>query len=369
MESFEVRAASAAYPVCFNSSFHALAAAAEGAGLSGRKAVVVTDSNVAGLYLRDVSDALAACLPLGAPFVFPAGEKSKTLDTIAQMYAHFAAERLDRKSVVVALGGGVTGDMAGFAAATYMRGVPFVQIPTTLLSQVDSAVGGKTGVDFMGMKNLIGAFNQPAFVYVNTETLRTLPREQIASGMGEVVKHGLILDAAYFCFLTENADGIDRLDADVMKAVVRGSCRIKASVVAQDERESGIREILNYGHTFGHAVESCYGFRLPHGHCVALGMVCAMRFAAAAGRFKETDKGIAEEALLRFGLPIRLPDGREKPAPGDILTAMLSDKKMKNGKLGLILPTGIGAAERFATDDMRAVERALMEIYGKEGAI
>jgi len=369
MESYEVRAASAAYPVYFGQDFSGLAAAVECAGLSGRKAVIVTDSNVAELYGQDVEKALGGVLSVGEAFVFPAGEESKTLETISNMYAHFLAEKLDRKSVVVALGGGVVGDMAGFAAATYMRGVPFIQIPTTLLSQVDSSVGGKTGVDFVGMKNLIGAFNQPEFVVINTETLRTLPPDQVVSGMGEVVKHGLILDAAYFAYLLDNADGIDVLAADVMGEVVRGSCRIKAGVVARDERESGLREILNYGHTFGHAVESCYDFKLPHGHCVALGMVCAMRFAVRAGMFMEVDKQAAEAAFARFGLPVRLPDDMPKAAPDTVLAAMLSDKKTKGGKLSLILPTGIGAVERVATDDMAAVKRALLEIYGEEGTI
>ena len=353
------------YPIYLESAFDALAAAWTRAGLQDRRAVIVTDSNVAELYLGEVEGRLFALTSSLGSCVFDAGEESKTLDTISEMYDCFLSEKLDRKSVIVALGGGVTGDMAGFAAATYMRGIPFVQIPTTLLSQVDSSVGGKTGVDFRGAKNIIGAFYQPEFVYINTETLRTLPREQVVSGMGEVLKHGLILDADYFDDLLASADAIDALDDATMQRVVNGSCRIKANVVSQDEKESGLREILNYGHTFGHAVESCYHFALPHGHCVALGMVCAMRYAVNDGLLDEATMQTVQHALVRFGLPVRLPKG-EKAAIEKVYTSMLSDKKAKNQMLNLVLPEGIGKVRRVVTDDKAAVLRALSEIYKEE---
>ena len=368
MDICMVKTSDKTYPIYLEDTFDNLADALAKAGLQNRRAVIVTDSNVAPLYLDAVKAQLGGVAAGIGAFVFPAGEESKTLATIGEMYACFMDEALDRKSFIVALGGGVTGDMAGFAAATYMRGIPFVQIPTTLLSQVDSSVGGKTGVDFRTAKNIIGAFYQPELVYINTSTLRTLPREQVVSGMGEVVKHGLILDAAYFAETLAAADAIAALDTAAMQRVVNGSCRIKASVVAQDEKESGLREILNYGHTFGHAVESLCRFALPHGHCVALGMVCAMRYAVEARMFAEADMQTAVDALTRFGLPTQLPAGLPGGLPSleDVYTSMLSDKKTKNRKLHLVLPTGIGTVRRVETEDKTAVLRGLREIYGAQ---
>ena len=362
MEAMMVQTESKTYPIYIENAFATLPEAVKRAGLQGRRAVIVTDTNVAALYLDEVRQLLGAVLDCAGACVFEAGEAHKTLVAIEDMYACFMRYRLDRKSVIIALGGWVAGDMAGFAAATYMRGIPFIQIPTTLLSQVDSSSGGKTGVDFGGGKNLIGAFHQPELVYINTETLRTLPREQVISGMGEVVKHGLILDAAYFNYLAAHADDIERLDAEVMKQVVLGSCKIKAGVVAEDERESGLREILNYGHTFGHAVESAYEFRLPHGHCVVLGIVCAMRFAVEAGIFTEEERQAVADVLRRFGFPVRLPADVPKPGLEAMYELMLSDKKTRSQRLNLVLPEGIGKVRRVQTDDCEAVLRALKEI-------
>ena len=368
MDNMRVKTTSKEYPIYFESDFAALPKAIEAAGLQGRRAIIVTDSNVAALYAPMVQAMSETVLSCAKPFIFEAGEEQKTLATIQNMYTAFMAEKLDRKSVVIALGGGVTGDMAGFAAATFMRGIPFIQIPTTLLSQVDSSVGGKTGVDFMGAKNIIGAFNQPELVYINISTLQTLPPEQLISGMGEVIKHGLILDRDYFGFLNANEESIKRLDTATMQRVVRGSCEIKAGVVAQDEKESGLREILNYGHTFGHAVESGYNFALPHGHCVALGIVCAMQYAVNEGFFREADMQVVMQALERFDLPTSLPNPStktaERPPIEAVYESMLSDKKTKSGKLSLVLPENIGAVRRAETDGKAAVIKALQAIYG-----
>ena len=363
MEIYMVNAMSKTYPIYLSAAFDGLPQAIADAGLQGRRAVVVTDENVAPLYLPAVKALLSGVFTAVDECVLQAGEAHKNLAAVQTIYTACMDAKADRKSVLVALGGGVIGDMTGFAAATYMRGVPFIQIPTTLLSQVDSSVGGKTGVDFSGAKNMIGAFNQPELVYINTETLRTLPCEQIISGMGEVVKHGLILDAAYYNYLNNNAEAIAALDADVMQHVVRGSCEIKASVVSQDERESGLREILNYGHTFGHAAESAYNFALPHGHCVSLGIVCAMAYAVAAGDFQERDRQSVENALQLHGLPTRLPKHLPKPALADVYALMFADKKAKSGVLNLVLPTAIGAVTRAAATDAEAVLHALEAIY------
>jgi len=363
MDEYTVRTAAKEYPVYFENTFAKLPDAFKTAGLAGRRVVIVSDSNVAPLYLGAVREALAGAASHIGECVFPAGEESKTLGTISFMYERFLEEKLDRKSVVVALGGGVTGDMAGFAAATYMRGIPFVQLPTTLLAQTDSSVGGKTGVDFMGMKNMIGAFYQPEFVYMNMATLQTLPRAQIISGLGEVVKHGLILDEGYFNYLCDNVAQIAALAPEVMAEVVRGSCRIKENVVSQDERESGLREILNYGHTFGHAIETCYDFKLPHGHCVALGIVCACAYAVADGSFAEDGSRRTAEALALLGLPVRLPADMPKPPAEDIYTHMLADKKTHDQTVRLVLPVRIGAVRRAVCTDRDAVTRAIRAIY------
>jgi 3-dehydroquinate synthase len=272
-------------------------------------------------------------------FSVKAGESFKTLQTVETMYSAFVKFGLDRKSVVLALGGGVVGDMAGFAASTYMRGIQFAQAPTTLLSQVDASVGGKLGVDFMGAKNLIGVFCQPAFVYINTSTLRTLPPEQFSSGMAEVIKHGLALDADYLNSLKAAKEKIKAMEPQALKEAIEGSCRIKSNIVAQDERETGIRELLNFGHTSGHAVESLSGFALPHGHAVAIGMVAAMSLSASRGLIAESEIEDACQLLSYFGLPLKAD-----ASPDKVFEMMRLDKKSKGGEIHAVLLEKIGKA-------------------------
>lgn len=300
--------------------------------------LVVTDSNVNDQYGQEIQNLISNAGKQVSTFVFQAGEQSKTLQAISDIYTMCINNRLDRNSLIIALGGGVTGDMAGFAAATYMRGIQFVQVPTSLLAQVDSSVGGKVGVDFQGTKNIIGAFHQPALVYINVSTLKTLPRREFIAGMAEVIKHGVIYDGDFFSFLESNIDKILSLDSPTLQYVIRTNCEIKAQVVQQDETEQGLRAILNFGHTVGHAIESVLNFELLHGECVSLGMVAAGRIAHHMGIFSLQDYERMVQLLQRVGLPTKL----ELVNPERIYDEMLKDKKKTDHLLKFILPVGIG---------------------------
>ena len=236
---------------------------------------VITDSNVGGLYAQEVLHLLMPLCRETFLYTIPAGEEHKTLEEIRGIYAFLLEHQLDRRDLLVALGGGVVGDMTGFAAATYLRGIRWIQVPTTLLSMCDSSIGGKTGVDFAGYKNMVGAFYMPNLVYIAVNALQTLPEEQFASGMGEVIKHGLIRDASYYEQTIGALYEIAERDPEVMMKLVEGSCRIKREIVEKDPTEQGDRMLLNFGHTIGHAIETCMNFTMTHGECVALGCVGA----------------------------------------------------------------------------------------------
>ena len=345
-----VDAPGGAYPIYWEPDFAGLAAAFAAVGLGGRKLFLVTDSNVEPLYAQAVARALEEVGPVACT-AFPAGEGSKHLATIQSFYDFLLEHKADRKSVVVALGGGVTGDMAGFVAATFLRSLPFVQIPTTLLAQVDSSVGGKVGVDFRGVKNLIGAFYQPRLVYMAQSTLSTLPRREYGAGMAEVLKTALIWDEGFWDFLRQNRAALLARDEEALREAQRRCCAAKAAVVARDERESGLREILNFGHTVGHAVESCLGFRLLHGECVGLGMLCALRLSGLP-----TDT--LRDELRAYGLPERV-EGLTKE---EIYEQMFLDKKVRDGKLRFVLLSRVGKA--YSTDEVSraALFDALEEI-------
>lgn len=329
-----------AYPIYFDSSYENLKNAVKYAGFSDGKAVVITDSNISKIYLDDVLKNLNESFSEVHSLEYPAGEQNKNLDQIRSFYSFFVKKNLDRKSVVFALGGGVTGDMTGFAAATFMRGLPFVQLPTSLLSQVDSSVGGKVGVDFMSHKNFIGAFYQPRFVYINYKTLDTLPPEQFTSGLGEVIKNGLIRDEAYYRYIQDNTQKILNKDSETLIELIEGSCKIKARVVELDEREENMREILNFGHTFGHAIESLSNFTELHGHCVAHGVRGGLYLSHALGRILENSLTEYDNLLKSFGFPqLNVNFSAE-----EIYNQMLSDKKTRNNNLHLIALDGIGNA-------------------------
>ena len=328
------------YNIHIREDFGGLAEAMQELDIAERKICIVTDSNVQDLYAEQAAGILRPLCRELTVFTFPAGEEHKDLSEIRKMYAHFVAQGLDRKDVLVALGGGVVGDMTGFAAATYLRGIRFVQIPTTLLSQVDSSVGGKTGVDFDGCKNMVGAFHMPALVYIAANTLRTLPDEQFASGMGEVLKHGLIRDAGYYEWTIEHMSEIGQRDLPVLMKMVETSCRIKRSVVEKDPTEQGLRAILNFGHTLGHAIESCKGFTMLHGECVALGCIAAAHISWKRGWLDSDEFYEIRDMMVGFDLPASF----DSLTNDEILEAVKHDKKMSAGKVRFILLKAIGKA-------------------------
>lgn len=345
------------YPIYIASDFSGLGRAMGSARLGG-KVMIITDSNVSKFYLDVCIDELGETGAEVCSYVFEAGEKSKTLNTVQEIYRQLIAMRFDRNSTIIALGGGVVGDITGFAAATFMRGINFVQIPTSLLAQADSSIGGKTGVDFEGSKNMVGAFYQPRFVYINVKTLSTLPVRELSSGLAEVIKHGLILNAEFYDYLNYNMDKIFRFDENTLQYVTKMNCSIKKSVVEQDEREDGLRAILNFGHTIGHAVESVSEFSLLHGECVAIGISAAFRLAVKLGMVSKDMAEMVDDTLKAAGLPVRI-SGMD---PDEIYSMMLHDKKARDGKLSFILPKGIGEVISCNIDDEGLIKEVIKEM-------
>lgn len=309
-----------------------------------RRVCIVTDSNVKEYYLNEIDTLCRDVFSEITSFVFPAGEAFKNMDTVQKLYLHLIEQHFDRNDLLIALGGGVVGDLTGFAAATYLRGIDFIQIPTTLLSQVDSSIGGKTGVDFMQYKNMVGAFHMPKLVYMNLSTLCTLPEEQFSSGMAEIIKHGLIRSISYYRWLKENREGILSMNLSLLEEMIFQSCQIKKQVVEEDPKEQGIRAYLNFGHTIGHAVEKLSDFSLGHGQCVALGMVCAIYLSQKLGNISPSESEDILQTLQSYRLPIYLPI-RENTS--EILKATKSDKKMSGTNIKFIVLKNMGEAEIF----------------------
>ena len=325
------------YNILFSTDFSGLSSAVKEV-VKSPKILIVTDSNVEKLYKNEVEKLLTDAGFSVSVHTFSAGEENKNLKTIEGICKAAVDSRLDRKSTILALGGGVVGDMAGFAAAIYMRGIDFIQVPTTLLSQSDSSVGGKTGIDFEGGKNILGAFHQPKLVYINTNVLKTLPEREFVSGMGEVIKHGIIADKEFFEYVSENFDAIRKLDNDILLKMCKKNCSIKARVVSQDEKEHGIRAHLNFGHTIGHAIESYFDYTLTHGECVGIGMCAAAHIAKKRGLIDDNVFNSIGEILLKYGFRTKLEIDDAKK----VLEIMYLDKKTDNGKLTFVLPTSIG---------------------------
>jgi 3-dehydroquinate synthase len=325
----------------------------------GRLAYIVTDRNVAG-HAGQVGAALRTADFQTALTVLPPGEPQKSLEVASRLYDGLLAEGADRNTLLVAVGGGVIGDLTGFVAATYARGLPLLMVPTTLLAMVDSSVGGKVAVNHPRAKNLIGAFHQPVGVWIDTATLASLPEREYRSGLAEVVKYGVILDADFFTYLEANAEAVLRRDGAVVGEIVRRSCRRKADVVEKDERElTGLRAALNYGHTFAHAVEAAasYGTWL-HGEAVAAGMNCAARLAERIGLIDESIAVRQQRLLRRFGLP---PAEAVWPDPQAMLALMRNDKKTLAGRLRFVLPRRLGEVALFEDVPEAEVLRVLNE--------
>jgi 3-dehydroquinate synthase len=332
----------------------------------GRQAIVITEPRVADLYLSTVTQSLASAGLQVSSAEVPGGEACKTLDTAVRLYDRLLDARLDRTGIVIALGGGVVGDVAGFVAATYLRGVDFVQVPTTLLAQVDASIGGKVGVDLPRGKNLVGAFHQPKRVLTDPEVLASLPRREFVSGLAELVKHGIIADRKLFEFVRSHSAALLALDQEALEAAIARSCRIKAGVVSRDEKESGLRAILNFGHTVGHGVEAAAGFgSLAHGEAVSIGMVTAALISAEKGLADEGAAFEIAETLSSLGLPVAPDSGLDTEA---VLAAMAHDKKIAFGRARFVLLRRIGDVEivdDVAQDEVRSALDAQRRLFGE----
>jgi 3-dehydroquinate synthase len=330
--------------------------------LAARRAIVVADEAIAATHAARAIASLGRAGVETTLLVVPAGEASKSAAEAARLWNEFALLAVDRRTHVVAVGGGVVGDLTGFVAATFARGLPLWQVPTTLVAQVDSAIGGKTGINLDTGKNLVGAFWQPRGVVADIDTLATLPNREFTSGLAEVLKYGVILDAALFAWLEANAPAIRRRDPAALLHIVERSAALKAHVVERDEHEtSGLRAILNYGHTFAHAFETAAGYgTLLHGEAVAIGMAAAARLAAALGRVGPDVIGRQDALLTALGLPVAATDlSWTPPAADELITIMGRDKKTVDGRLRFVLPTRIGHVELVDDIDAALVRRVL----------
>ncbi len=324
-----------------------------------QRCAILSDSNVAPLYAKSVRAALQASGFAPELITVRAGESAKSLKVLQSCYDQLAKHRLERKSFIVALGGGVVGDLAGFLAATYMRGIGFVQVPTTLLSQVDSSVGGKVGINLKAGKNLVGSFYQPRFVLCDLDALKSLPEREFRSGLGEVIKYGIIYDAPFFRQLERDMPKILKRDAKVLAGVVARCCEIKAEVVRQDETENGLRAILNFGHTVGHAIEAVAGYgKFWHGEAVSLGTVAAAWLSAEVLGLAENEVRRIIALLEQAGLPTRIP--LSKAQRRRMLAAMRLDKKVSGGEVKFVLARKIGQVEFGQKISMDCVEKGLV---------
>lgn len=341
----------AIYDIVLEPSYEELSEEVSSLGIEQRRLCIVTDSHVADLYLSEISERLSPCVKQIDHFVFPAGEEHKNLDTIRGLYECLIQKHYDRGDILVALGGGVTGDLCGFAAATYLRGIRFIQLPTTLLSQVDSSIGGKTGVDFDSYKNMVGAFHMPSLVYASIGSLKTLSEEQYCSGIGEIIKHGLIKNSEYFYWLKEHTSQILARDPEICLNMILESCKIKRDLVETDPTEQGERALLNFGHTLGHAIEKLMDFSLLHGECVSIGCAAATWLSAQRGLISQAECELIIKTLKSFHLPVSIAD--MGLSVEQILETTKNDKKMDSGQIKFILLRRLGEAyiDRTVTDE------------------
>ncbi|MDZ4812421.1 MAG: 3-dehydroquinate synthase [Pseudomonadota bacterium] len=343
MSIIEVRLDERSYPVHVEAGLLARSDLI-GAAMSGRHVLIVSNETVAPLYLSRILNALNS--HEASSFLLADGESHKTLENVGKVMTQLAQLGVSRDATIVALGGGVVGDLAGFCAALWMRGISFVQIPTTLLAMVDSSVGGKTGVNLPQGKNLVGAFHQPRAVFIDPATLSTLPERELLAGLAEVIKYAAIGDGSFMDWLEVHADALLAREANALQFSIETSVRHKARVVQADEHERGERALLNFGHTFGHALEAATGYqRFLHGEAVAIGMLTAARLSTALGMAASQDADRLQSLLQRIGLPTRIPDDL---GAAELLALMQLDKKVESGKLRLILWRGIGRAQIVA---------------------
>lgn len=347
------------YDIVFTDDFALLSEELQALEPADRKIAVIADTNTEKLFGSEVLAQLQGICKKAVIYTFPAGEKSKTLDTVKGIYTFLIEEKFDRRDLLIALGGGVVGDITGYTAATYLRGIDFVQIPTTLLAQADSSIGGKTGVDFDGYKNMVGAFYMPRLVYMNTSALKTLEDRQFYAGFAEVMKAALIKDAIFYEWLLENMYEIHDRDSAVLEEMVMRSCTIKKLVVEKDPTEKGDRALLNFGHTIGHAIEKHKNFELLHGECVSLGMVAAAYLSWKHNWLSMEEYYEVRDMLVPFQLPISI----DSIDPKEVLALTRNDKKMEAGQIKFVLLKKVGKAVIDRTVTEAEILNAIEEIY------
>ena len=347
------------YDIVFTDSFNLLTDELQAFAIENRRVAVIADSNTEKLFGNAVLEQLAGHCKEVILHSFPAGEANKTLDTVKDIYKKLIEEEFDRKDLLIALGGGVVGDVTGYTAATYLRGVDFVQIPTTLIAQSDSSIGGKTGVDFDGYKNMVGAFYMPKLVYMNVSVLKELDDRQFYAGFAEVMKHGLIKDAMFYEWLLDNMYEIHDREEAVLEEMVMRSCTVKKLVVEKDPKEQGERALLNFGHTIGHAIEKAMHFEMLHGECISLGMVAAAYISWKHNWLSMDEYYEVRDMFVPFNLPISI----DSINPEEILRLTKSDKKMESGQIKFVLLKKVGKAviDRTVTDE--EILEAIREIY------
>lgn len=347
-----------AYDIVFRQNYEDLLSILEKLNISKRRICIVTETNVAAYYLEEISSMLTPKCAKCITFVFKEGEASKNLYTVKDLYEQLILAQFDRNDLLIALGGGVVGDLTGYTAATYLRGIDFIQLPTSLLAQVDSSIGGKTGVDFDSYKNMVGAFHQPKLVYMNLSTLLTLNERQFNSGLGEIIKHGLIKDKEYYDWIHTHFDEINNRNLDILQELVMKSCNIKRLVVEMDPTEKGDRALLNFGHTLGHAIEKRMNFQLLHGECVAIGCILAAIISRNKGLISEKDVIKIQNSFDAFHFPSLPKDIDVK----EIIKTTKNDKKMSAGTIKFVLLKEIGDAYIDLTVSDQDMEDAIQEL-------
>ena len=356
MNVLNVQTKDFSYPIIIENSFDRLKEQFK-KNINSKKALIISDSNVEKLYLQEVKEILVKCNIKVYEHIIPAGEESKRIEIITRIYEKCMEYELDRQSCIIALGGGVVGDIAGFAASTFMRGINIIQVPTTLLAQIDSSIGGKTGVDFKGYKNIVGSFHQPSLVYINISTLKTLPKREFISGMAEVIKYGIIADVEFFDFLDNNSEKILNLDNECINEIIFRCCKIKSKIVAQDEREVGIRAILNFGHTIGHAIESASGFKLLHGECVGIGMIAAVKVSKEMGLIVKSEMNKITNVIDKYGLNLKSQVDIQ-----EVMNNLYKDKKVVDNSISMVLVKRIGDVEVCENIDNKIINTVVVKI-------
>lgn len=355
MKQLKVKIDKSSYPIVITSDFGAFTKYADG---EKNKCIIITDQNVAKYHLDTFYMSIKDSFQKVLTYVVEPGEKSKSLKVVEDIYFFLLEYQICRKDVIMTLGGGVVGDLGGFVAATFLRGIQFIQVPTSLLAQVDSSVGGKTAVNFRKIKNVIGSFYQPELVYINYSVLKTLPIEEMMNGLVEILVHAIIKDENLFYFIEENIEKIIALDSNVLEELIYWNCKIKSDVVQRDEVDVGERAILNFGHTYGHAIESHYDYRYRHGECVAVGIIGACRIAERKGLITKNITNRILRLLEHINILHQMNDCDQQA----VLELLMHDKKVLEGQIYFILPLRIGKVERFKIENIDLIKEVLNEI-------